>query len=71
MSIAGQILRARTSRKARLVDVANFCGLSRADVFDFERGRRIPSDQELDRLEHCFDIKFDREDTEVEIMLQF
>lgn len=71
MSIAGQILRARTSQKARLVDVANFCGLSRSDVFDFERGRRIPSDQELDKLEHCFGIKFDRGDAKDEIMLQF
>lgn len=58
LSIANQLATARTSQRVRLIDVANFCGLSRRDVWEFERGIKTPSPEELKKLSECFGVEF-------------
>lgn len=57
LSIANQLATARTSQRVRLIDVANFCGLSRRDVWEFERGIKVPSSEELKKLSECFGVE--------------
>ncbi len=58
MALCSELLAARVANKAKLQDVANFCGLTRLDVWQFERGVRRPNPEQLERLAHCFGVDF-------------
>lgn len=58
MSLSNELLAARVANKTKLQEVADSCGLSRLDVWQFERGVRRPSPEQLERLAHCFGVEF-------------
>lgn len=58
MALCNELLEARVANRTKLQYVANFCGLTRLDVWQFERGVRRPSPEQLERLAHCFGVEF-------------
>ncbi len=59
MAICNELLEVRVRQRAKLRDVANFCGLTPLDIWEFERGVRRPSDDEIERLSQCFGVQFE------------
>ena len=58
MALCNELLAARVANKTTLQDVADACGLTRLDVWQFERGIRRPSPEQVERLAHCFGVEF-------------
>ena len=58
MALCNELLAARVVNRAKLQDVADFCELTRLDVWQFERGIRRPSPEQMGRLALCFDVEF-------------
>lgn len=58
MPLSSELLAARVANRTRLQDVADFCGLTRLDVWQFERGVRRPSPEQLELLANYFGVEF-------------